>query len=374
LTAEVSEPAPASERAAPTAAAAEAIAAAAAAEGRAAAEARALPAGVGGAETIAGGVRVGAIVAGRSAHAEQTVQHRGHVLRLSVADGIEEERFLGRRVGVELVEHLVDDLQRVGRSGHDDGIGARIRRCGHATGAGLLFLLGSLLGAATGAETAAAAAERATAAAARATHVGTEHAERGLHPPCGPVCSGGLKMSVISFAAAACIGKFQLPHADRVFGRVALVEARDDLDGATDVGRRVGDDDRVARRVAREIRVGADQRLKIGLELHRIDAAQRDHLRDELIGLRDLRRVGAEVDRDRRLLGAIARGDLQRATHLNGGKPLVFRTVLSSATASAGVTGCLLSTVTRPVTGTSFTITKPATSERYSRPHPLRRP
>ena len=56
------------------------------------------------------------------------------------------------------------------------------------------------------------------------------------------------------------------------------VEPVDDLDHATNVGRGVGDDQRVARLVRGKVGVGIDQRREIGLELGRIRLTKQDHL------------------------------------------------------------------------------------------------
>ena len=102
------------------------------------------------------------------------------------------------------------------------------------------------------------------------------------------------------------------------------VEPVDDLDHATNVGRGVGDDQRVARLVRGESCVGIDQRSQVLLELCRIRLTKRDHLRDQFVGGLDLFRIGADVNGDARMLCISQRDDLEHATLLDRSKPSVL--------------------------------------------------
>jgi hypothetical protein len=57
---------------------------------------------------------------------EQRVDHALDVDGLSVLERINEDRFLGRGIGVEILEDSFDDADRIGRPGDDDGVGSFI--------------------------------------------------------------------------------------------------------------------------------------------------------------------------------------------------------------------------------------------------------
>ena len=84
---------------------------------------------------------------------------------------------------------------------------------------------------------------------------------------------------------------FELEHPHiRRRGQMRIHRA-DNLHQPANVRRFIRDDDRVARCVGRHIRIGIDQRRQVRLQLHRIGIANRNHLRDQLIGISNITRL-----------------------------------------------------------------------------------
>ena len=209
----------------------------------------------------------------------------------------------GGRVFVDLLEHGLDGLDRLGRPGNDYAVGAFVRRRRHFP-----------------------AVQRLIDACSQEHSLGLLRRRRCCRrrgialQPAGRVL--GPEDRQHELGRRRCVRIFQ--RDDLYFRRrpLAFVENADNLHDPFHVGRGVGHHDGVGAGVGGHVGIRPDQRREILPELYGIDVVGGDDLRDQFVGGGNSRRIRAVVDGQVPLLCFFEKHDPQRVVLLDRGKPV----------------------------------------------------